>query len=232
MNKIFTSLILLAALSFGLNAQTLSFSSDSYSGWGEQDESFVYVKGTMTYENPGSNKALAVNWVATPTLPDGWTIGICDDVNCFDALQSIPDLTNFSLDPGETKEVKIQFRPDNISGEGSVDLTLSGDDVANVTSTFTLNAVPTDLEDIAEQNISIYPNPAIDKLNVDVSGYDLSGVRIYNLIGKEVLFFEVELQNEYELEFNVSDLNQGMYLISLEDETGSAIETRRFSKVY
>ena len=74
----------------------------------------------------------------------------------------------------------------------------------------------------AEQTMSIYPNPANDKLFIESNG-NISNVEIYNLTGAAVLKQEC---NSDKVEMNVKALQSGVYFIKI--TTGNSTETRRF----
>jgi hypothetical protein len=70
-------------------------------------------------------------------------------------------------------------------------------------------------EDLSE--ISIYPIPASDYLNIKVPNYiKIKSIRLVDMNGKVV----VQLQNQVE-KVNVSNLQQGVYLIQITTENGS-----------
>ena len=73
-----------------------------------------------------------------------------------------------------------------------------------------------------EQTMSIYPNPANDKLFIESNG-NISNVEIYNLTGAAVLKQEC---NSDKVEMNVKALQSGVYFIRI--TTGDNTETRRF----
>ena len=73
-----------------------------------------------------------------------------------------------------------------------------------------------------EQTMSIYPNPANDKLFIE-SNENISNVEIYNLTGAAVLKQEC---NSDKVEMNVKALQSGVYFIRI--TTGDNTETRRF----
>ena len=69
-------------------------------------------------------------------------------------------------------------------------------------------------------NIKVYPNPAKEELNIEIP-FDNAKVRIINSTGAIVK--EVVLNNEKVI--NISDLANGLYIISVEDDKGPITET-------
>ena len=76
-------------------------------------------------------------------------------------------------------------------------------------------------ENKAEENeISIYPNPARDFVNI--SGNDLiNSVKVYNCLGMMVEEIEV---NANEAEINTSDYNTGIYFFNVQSENGNLVK--------
>lgn len=79
-----------------------------------------------------------------------------------------------------------------------------------------------------EMSISLYPNPAVDFVNITVaqSSQELS-VTVYDLLGKRV---KVQGSNEGQMRIDVSDLQSGMYLLEVIDTTNNARVVERLMK--
>ena len=76
------------------------------------------------------------------------------------------------------------------------------------------------IDDLNQLDISIYPNPASDKLHID--GLVVQDVVIYSIDGKEVL--KISNQNS----IDVSSLSKGVYFIKVSDGVNSS--TKKFIK--
>jgi hypothetical protein len=78
------------------------------------------------------------------------------------------------------------------------------------------------VEDVSTTNteLSVYPNPASDRLHV-VSSEPFSRYILSNMLGQEVMNTEVH-QNEVDI--TVSHLNKGLYLLKIETEKGSVVK--------
>lgn len=70
--------------------------------------------------------------------------------------------------------------------------------------------------DFTEVNLSIYPNPAQDRLEIR-SNHQLKTITIYTILGKKIL---KRSSNENEVTIDVNQLSNGIYLINIETETG------------
>ena len=67
-----------------------------------------------------------------------------------------------------------------------------------------------------EDNISIYPNPANNVLNVNASS-NINKVEVYNMLGQNVMTVSV---NNTNASINTSSLTQGMYMLKLHTDNG------------
>ncbi|WP_198517120.1 InlB B-repeat-containing protein [Tenacibaculum sp. SZ-18] len=100
-------------------------------------------------------------------------------------------------------------------------VTITMDSDKNVTATFSATLGVN--EDKFKVPFKLYPNPVTDVLRIE-SQEVVHKVKIYNTLGKEVLF-----KNSFDEEtINVSNLSQGIYFMIIETETGKGV--RRFIK--
>jgi hypothetical protein len=74
-----------------------------------------------------------------------------------------------------------------------------------------------------ENTVSLYPNPIQDVLNVKNSTGNLTSAKIYDINGR--LLQNHALQSN-EVSLDVSQLNSGVYLVVLENETGNQISRK------
>jgi len=68
------------------------------------------------------------------------------------------------------------------------------------------------IDDVSAElnNLSIYPNPATDMLQVASSKFQVEGIKIYDVLGEEVLHFA---QNDKTAKVDVSGLASGLYFV-------------------
>lgn len=82
-------------------------------------------------------------------------------------------------------------------------------------------------EKIADNDIKIYPNPAVDQftleLNTDIK---IKSISINNIIGKEVMKFPISRDQIY----NVSGLKRGIYIVRVFSENDEPVKVLRLSK--
>ncbi len=72
----------------------------------------------------------------------------------------------------------------------------------------------------------IFPNPAVDVIELADAGEEVRVLRVYNLLGREMLRFEVVKGAKY----NVANLPAGIYLVQMLDEKGEVLSTQRMHK--
>jgi len=76
-------------------------------------------------------------------------------------------------------------------------------------------------------NISIFPNPAINKLNIS-SVSNINNITVSNVIGQKVLNIDGINADNYSL--NIADLTKGVYLISIKNINGTFAVTKFVKK--
>lgn len=91
------------------------------------------------------------------------------------------------------------------------------------TSCKEVEAVVTSTDPLSvNRSMVVQPNPAVTRVEVNLSGYRLAGkkVRVLNLLGQQM--FQAEAQNT--LEIDIASWGKGIYVYLLEDEDGSMLE--------
>lgn len=81
---------------------------------------------------------------------------------------------------------------------------------------FTLNLATLSVDEFELNALAVYPNPAQDVLNIDYKS-ELTGVKIYNLLGQEVLNRTTATS---QLKLDISEFTSGMYIVKLFTEEG------------
>ena len=79
----------------------------------------------------------------------------------------------------------------------------------------------TNVSEMTENNISVYPNPAKDFVKLSAVSGQLSAIKIYNCLG--MLVEEIEV-NANEVEINISEYNTGIYFINIQTENGNIVK--------
>ena len=81
------------------------------------------------------------------------------------------------------------------------------------------------IEDITENNISIYPNPANDRLYIEAEG-EIVGITVYDIYGRHQVTETPSHQDMTSV--NVSGLNAGIYFVKINTNQGEIV--KRFIK--
>ena len=81
------------------------------------------------------------------------------------------------------------------------------------------------------KSITVYPNPAIDYINIKLSTLEAATAKItvYTILGSE-LQVEKETVNDHEVRIRVKDIAAGYYLIAIRDEQIHFKATYKFLK--
>ncbi|MGK0455365.1 MAG: hypothetical protein ACJAYY_002860, partial [Paraglaciecola sp.] len=95
---------------------------------------------------------------------------------------------------------------------------------APTTFKFAATCATASVSDNTLLNISMYPNPALNRLNISAPNTIKSAV-IYNILGKQVMSLNINKNIE---SIDVSNLSTGMYLIKY--TIGNAVGTAKFIK--
>ena len=112
------------------------------------------------------------------------------------------------------------------SSTGSISWTL-GNTISSL-ETFDNDSLLPDIEDI-DFNITAYPNPTIEKLNISHNSEELENltVSIYDLYGRELI--RKQLDNE-EIEIHLKNLPSALYVVSIRNSRGQMVKTFKIIK--
>ena len=82
-----------------------------------------------------------------------------------------------------------------------------------------------------ETDVDLYPNPAIDYLNITLKNSQLKKVEIemYNVIGNK-LDFEMDMVSSNSYKVNVKNLHSGYYLLIIKDPVSRYNKAYKFRK--
>ena len=83
----------------------------------------------------------------------------------------------------------------------------------------------TEMDKVREEPLRIYPNPTMEYISVTENS-SVAYLYVYNIIGRRVKAFPVFNGGQY----NMGDLPDGMYLVSMVDAYGKVLKTVRTSK--
>ena len=135
--------------------------------------------------------------------------------------------TTTSITEWEEFKMDLSSIPTTTSMEGWVLLVNPGTNTADSIfyDDFRLSndSVPNTINVNTSNKVSIYPNPVKDVINVSVSNHKIRTLMIYSIDG--MLISELN-SNSTLVSYNVSDLQKGVYIISLKLETGEILNQK------
>ena len=80
----------------------------------------------------------------------------------------------------------------------------------------------TGLDDLTKPNgFNIYPNPAVNELNIELKEGELRTVSVYDIQGKAIELIPVKSGKNYQ--FDISKLTSGLYMIKIETKEGNIL---------
>lgn len=82
---------------------------------------------------------------------------------------------------------------------------------------YTVNVGALGVNDVSKNGIKTYPNPVKDIFNIEAQG-KIKTVKVFDMTGKHLLTKNV---NEAKSQIDFSRLNPGIYIVSIETETGT-----------
>ncbi len=211
------SILLSTQIMWGqLTLSQTSFTEDIEIG---QDVEFT------TYLTNASDSDLNLRWTSTPNVPNGWINFVCDTEQCYPPGVETAD---FPIAAGATVPIKVTFRA-STQEQGNMGLRIFEIDDPNnkVDANFVMNGVMTsNTDDLALENIKIYPNPASNYIKLSNS-YDIERLEIFNVIGRKVKSFHDLAEGTLH---DISDLARGIYLVRMIDRNNDILITKRISK--
>lgn len=161
-------------------------------------------------------------------LPAGYISYICDNNICYGPDQSIcPEDNPNVMTAGYSFTMKTYIeRPLNAEGSGEVEILVweEGNKDKAIKIRYLVNqSVSTKAFD--RSSVKVYPNPTEGLFRIE-GVQDLRQVTIYNIVGEEIMTFNVTSERSYD----ISNLSSGFYLVKLIRENGKIAKTIRLSK--
>lgn len=80
------------------------------------------------------------------------------------------------------------------------------------------------IADVQNMNFNVYPNPATEKVFIQLENYTNTSLKVYDLIGNEVF---KQVIKETITEIPVSHLTKGMYILKIENVLSNTHESKR-----
>ncbi len=202
------------------SAQTLSFESALVTE--PADPAIGDISTHNRIINSGSNPVRA-RWIREVNdLPSGWLSAICDTNQCY--LPRI-DSADFIIQANSSSPIIPHIYPDGSAGDAQVTVRVVDidDRSNNAVSTFSFPMISS-VKDPFSSGPKLYPNPATNEFSI-LSDVSVSEVTVTNMLGKLIKVYSGNSPS-----YDVSDLPNGIYLVSMKDNYGRIIKTLRFSK--
>ena len=235
MKKIFTLLtVVMAASSFAQQGELhyegqplgSSFAIDSATSSIDHFQMDMYVVNTGTVPLELSFKRVR------DYHKNGWYDQLCDDLICFPvddaASWTRPATPLLTIAVGDSIILQPKVFPDGIDGCSIYTYIVEGQNkvaIDQVTITYTIGGVNCFLgQDEIEEDfeISVYPNPVNDVLNINIASNN-TAIEIFDIVGKQVV--KMNLVNGKN-QLNIENLKAGVYFYSIK-KNGELIETKK-----
>jgi len=203
------------------------------------DTMYVAASGTTSFHDDiiPLIDSVSIKWQVVannfPPSTYGSTI-FCDKDFCYtygsigmtDTITTTPNY----LDSTSNFSFSITLDTPITSGTYFITVRMSNDSIPSDTARETyLLTFPTAVQNVNQTatNISLYPNPSVNELNVNFTGSDAVAIAIYDITGKQLYNYKVQGNTA---KLNVQDLAAGTYFIRLLNNANTTIATRRFVK--
>jgi len=166
------------------------------------------------------------HWMFTTLAPDEWVIQMCDEDLCYPAWT----VDNDVIIPNDYNyEFHYQIRPNDVSGSAVINMDIwpLSDPTDVRTAHFSIiGNVVTGIFEMEMVEIDVFPNPSSDIISIVSGGNELFySTTIHNQGGQEVLHSDIT-----EGQLDISELLQGTYILSLNNDKGQPIATKTFIK--
>ncbi len=164
-------------------------------------------------------------------VPVEWEFYLCDVNLCYTtAIQSCPCSKPNLLGPNESGTLMMHIISNGVVGTGAINLAILSEcdgttSVLDVPITFEVEI--TSSTEFAEINddISLYPNPALDVINL-IEDEDVKQIEFYNIVGKKLKSYDhIKGQSH-----DVSEFSKGIYLVRLLNKSNNILKVLRMTK--
>ena len=221
-NLLLFSLMLLSSAVFA--QLSIDITAPTIHGEGGVDRDITVRAEVRNTSNQDINLLWTRHEIAKPTI---WETLVGDHSPNTDIA---PDDKAILIPPGATVRLDISARTFGQAGYAQVELDLY--DAVNqdlilgvVKATFEATNANSKSAAKRKEAIRIYPNPTTDYFRIYQSD-GVSRIEVYNIVGKRIVSYPASLDGRYD----VTNLQDGMYLVRLLAADKSVIKTVRLSK--
>jgi hypothetical protein len=199
---------------------SLIIKAQTYSISPAKTVSFTAVLNNITikdiYQVNTGNSTIAIVWEKISIAgTNDWQYSMCDLGTCHSDVPAGPT-TMSTVAAGSSGFLGINVDPGNTPGSSVVKVLVyqSGFRPNADTLTWYISTPPVGIEEIfANAGIKIFPNPAINNLNIDIANSDLTNIMITDACGRMIL--NTSLISGLN-SIDVSSLAKGFYMLNIQ----------------
>ena len=226
-------LILLVSLclSFSLVGQNLDINPESIEVTGSIDDSRIDAKFDVFNNSAGEAPFL---WtVDRADIPEEWQFTICDANLCYgEGTETCPPANPNFIGSGESVVgfFKVTLGHKGVQGVGHINFRLydaedSSLEYGVLRIDYEIQGGSSISDALVNTTVSIYPNPAANYFKV-TNNSDVSTMNLFDFVGKKVQTYYHKTDASYDL----TRFQKGIYYLSLYDNKGEVITTKRLIK--
>ena len=192
---------------------------------------------TFTITNTGTEDARFFWEIDRPAdMPRDWQFSICDSNVCYPLGTESPTCDDSGINfIGAGQSItyyKVGIKVSEDIGEFDVVFRIIDDcavtDPVNLGEiVITFNALPpsnvSDLE--FNEDIVLYPNPTVDRFQIN-QDQNVSNIAVFNIVGKQIM----NQSHRKGQSHDVSDLENGFYLVRMLDRNNNTLKVIRLTK--
>lgn len=151
-------------------------------------------------------------------MTEGWSSAVCDKNLCY---QTTTGQASFTLMPLESGTMDVHVYPGGIEGAAIITILLvnNNDESDYFEADYYFNQ-SSGLSERITNVFTVFPNPTSDYFTVDAD-LQIDRLEVFDIKGRKVLNFEGQLLDRYD----ISNLNNGSYILRFFDATNKAIST-------
>lgn len=193
----------------GINQSTVPFTNLQFGGPG------IFPVEWLSFSGKEIETTISLEWsTANEVNNDHFIIEKSTDGSFFNKIGEVDAV-------GNSQEIQNYQFSDLSPGQGILYYRLKQVDIDGAFSYSTVLELSVE----GAQQVSLYPNPVSDRLEVRGSGKELI---VYSILGQKLKY--QRLQSEFEL-IDLSDLQKGTYLIQVLGENQEILEAKRIMKI-
>jgi len=187
-----------------------------------------------------SNETINLRWereIIGANCPSEWKYRICDDTACYSS--NTPSNVIFggglyvpiTLVPGDSTILDVHVLPNLVAGCCQVRINLShvintSSDTPITSADFDICVSPiTSVTEKDKASLRVFPNPTTNYFTLTKNSF-VRQLYVSNILGKRVKSFYTTSNGKYD----VSELPDGLYLVSMVDDKNRVVKTVRLSK--